>query len=137
MDAMKKVLVLAFLSIGLSVTPSWAHEGHPVKEVRDVNVTAPQQFSRSSEVTAQESAVHGSAVHDREASFVDICPQLAYEAETDGLRECVTVLTHQISDLLRLIMNLSDALAESQNQLMRSSHEPQGRPIIQSTAPQL
>lgn len=131
----KNMLALAFLSIGVWAVPSWAHEGHIIDDARNVNLTAPQQFSSPGEVTAQGSEVHGSAVHDHEASLIDACPQLAEKAEIDGLRECVTVLTHQMSDLLRLIMNLSEALAESQNQLMHRSHEPQRRPIIHSVAP--
>lgn len=124
MDMKKNMLALALLSIGVWAAPSWAHEGHTVDDARNVNLTAPQQFSSTGEVTAQGSEVHGPAVHNHEASLVDTCPQLADKAETDGLRECVTVLTHQMSDLLRLIMNLSEALAESQNQLMHRSHEP-------------
>lgn len=53
----------------------------------------------------------------------DACPQLTEQAELEGLKACVTVLTHQISDLLKLIMNLSDALAESRNELLRRTDE--------------
>ncbi|MEW6248114.1 MAG: hypothetical protein AB1555_15580 [Nitrospirota bacterium] len=135
MVMVKKMLALALLGIGLWANPSLAHEAHAVNETRDVMSTAAQQFSSAGEATAHESLVHGPAVHDHEASLVDTCPQLAAKAESDGLRECVGVLTHQMSDLLRLIMNLSEALAESQNQLMRRNHESQSRPIIQSASP--
>jgi hypothetical protein len=46
------------------------------------------------------------------------------QADVQGLKECVTVLTQQISDLLKLIMNLSDALAETRNELMLRTDQP-------------
>jgi hypothetical protein len=62
--------------------------------------------------------------HQHGSTPLDSCPLVTEQADVQGLKECVTVLTQQISDLLKLIMNLSDALAETRNELMLRTDQP-------------
>lgn len=117
----KNMLALAFLSVGVWAAPSWAHDDYAVEDPSDVAVTAPPEFN--GEVTSSRAEVSVQGRHDHETALIDTCPQLAYEQETDGLRKCVAVLTGQISDLLKLIMNLSELLAESRNELLQRTDD--------------
>lgn len=70
------------------------------------------------------------AAHQHETDPLDACPQMEGQAGVDGTRECVTVLTHQISELLKVIMHLSEALADSHNELMLRPDECKGQSRI-------
>ncbi len=114
------VMLIALFLSPLSA-PAWAHEeGH----------------GHASTVSNVPQQVPASTSHLHEGSVINICPQLEDETDTAGLRHCVTTLSNQISEFLRLIMNLSEALAESQNELMRGSPDQQGRSIPRRTVPQ-
>jgi hypothetical protein len=108
----KMLMMLVVLPLALFSVSAWAHEG---EASGDTTTSA----TMSQQIPAPTSHLH-------ETSLVNSCPQLEDETDTAGLRQCVTTLTSQISDLLRLIMNLSDALAESQNELMRHDLHLQG-----------
>lgn len=120
----KDTLLLAFLAVWVPATSSLAHDDNgAVKDPRGVSITATAAQESDSEVTSSRAKVPPLRGHDHETALIDTCPQLAYEPETDGLRKCVEVLTGQISDLLKLIMNLSEALAESRNELLQRTDD--------------
>jgi hypothetical protein len=125
----RQILPVAAIVGVLSGVPAWMHdepsawEGAPNQAMihsaaNSSTVAQPHMQTVNSNFERQE---HGS--HQHEINPLDACPQLEELAEVDVLKECVTALTHQISDLLKLIMNLSDALAESRNALMLATDE--------------
>lgn len=126
-----RTLWVPIVAVTLSVSPAWAHDvkgiqadgsGEYVSQMMGADVPTKGThipaaiLNRHEDKGAKDSHQHTSALPE-------VCPQLTGEAELDGLKECVTVLTQQISDLLKLIMNLSDALAESRNELLQRAHE--------------
>ncbi|MDP3092560.1 MAG: hypothetical protein Q8N04_17940 [Nitrospira sp.] len=131
-QAIRRTLALAAVVGSLSGTSAWGHDEHATQEasLRGHASQTPEQH-----VVPQGVQPHGPAMdldaenvtrrtHQHGSAQLDSCPQVTDQADLEGLKECVTVLTQQISDLLKLIMNLSDALAESRNELMLRTDQP-------------
>ena len=107
-----KFIMLVACILALFSVSAWAHEGeNPGKDI-------PAQTT-----------------HSHDAFLGDSCPHLADEADTAGLQHCVATLTNYISDLLRLVMSLSEALAESRNELLRHNQQLQGQVNAQTAQP--
>ena len=129
----RQTLPMAAIVGVLSGVPAWGHDEHSGLEgglVRHTNPAKEHSVADSATVVQphiqtlnSNSEAQDLGSHHHETDPLNACPQLEGQAEVDRLRECVTVLTHQISDLLKLIMNLSDALAESRNELMLRTDE--------------
>lgn len=126
-----RTLSITVMTGVLSAAPVWAHDEHAI-HADGLEGYANQTMEQDTATTGarsrgpivnRESESEAMASHQHGSASPDACPQLTERAELKGLKECVTVLTHQISDLLKLIMNLSDALAESRNELLQRINE--------------
>lgn len=138
----RRTLAIAAIAGSLSGTSAWGHDEHAMHEAHLVGHASQtlEQGIVQPGGQLEESIMNlggenvASRFHEHGSAQLDSCPQLTEQAELEGLKECVTMLTQQISDLLKLIMNLSDALAESRNELMLRTDQP-GRQSNMPTKP--
>ncbi|ALA59422.1 exported protein of unknown function [Nitrospira moscoviensis] len=123
------IMLVALFPAHFSIS-AWAHEDGERRNTASSSILSKQPLQEIEEGTD----IPFQLTHSHETSLAGSCPDLENEADTAGLQHCVATLTNQISDLLRLIMNLSEALAESQNELLRGNH--QGPTVMQPARPQ-